>query len=87
MDVEHPKDPVAGERFAVNVHNFKGIVRLRVTLEGRILTERDCPDPPCHDEVWIPPDAVGKTLLVSVVGAEKEYVRKFRIEEREVAGA
>ncbi len=87
MDIEHPNGPTAGERFAVDVRNFRGVVRLVLTLDDRVLTEGDCPDPSCHDEVWIPRDAVGKTLLLSVTGGEKSYQRKCLIEERDVVGA
>ena len=69
MDVGHPMkleyttEPRAGAEFEFTV-GADGPGRIGVLIEGKTLHESDCPDPPCHELVSIPSNAIGKTLTI-----------------------
>jgi hypothetical protein len=44
-----------------------GPVHLTVALASRVLLEHDCPDPPCHEVLRIPPNTQGQVLRIVAI--------------------
>jgi len=63
MQLDFKSPPTAGRRFVVTV-TAAAPGEIRVLIQGRVIREFRCPDPPCHEEIRIPKAAGGKTLTI-----------------------
>ncbi|WP_122400598.1 hypothetical protein [Bradyrhizobium vignae] len=48
------KPPVEGTNFRFTISGGIGTTRITVQVNGKMLHDGDCPDPPCHEEMRIP---------------------------------
>lgn len=90
MEIETTDYPHAGERFSFKVVSGTGRTRIEVYVDGTRIYADDCPDPPCHEMIQVPPAAIGAALRVLAkdsIGriAEREFI--VRDYESGVGGA
>lgn len=81
MTLEYERDPVVGDRFTVTALGFDGPARLRLFIDDRLLADRECPDPPCHEAILIPVGSGGHRLRVVASdrrGSEEELTLTIR---------
>ena len=72
------KPPVEGRNFRFTILGGIGTTWIIVRLSGKVLHDSDCPDPPCHEEMHLPPGAGGAELVVIAKDlAGKVLERKF----------
>lgn len=58
------KPPVEGRNFQFTIFGGIGRTRIIVRLNGKVVHDSDCPDPPCHEEMRMPPGVGGAELVV-----------------------
>lgn len=90
MEIENAGLPHPGQRFRFTVVGGIGRTRIEVYIDEKRIYADDCPDPPCHEMIEVPPGARGATLRVVAkdsVGktSEREFV--VRDSESGVGGA
>jgi hypothetical protein len=72
------KPPVEGRNFRFTILGGIGTTRITVRLNGKVVHDSDCPDPPCHEEMRIPAGEGGAELVVIAKdSAGKVLERKF----------
>jgi len=76
VNVTYEQPPIEGKRFYILATDVAGSADFRAYINGQSFWSHRCPDPPCHEEVSIPENVAGSTLLISV---------KDDLEERELA--
>ena len=64
MKLEHKGPAVAAQLFSVTASEFSGSIAIKIYVGSRLISQRDCPDPPCHEIVMIPEAAAGEMLRV-----------------------
>lgn len=67
MDIVYSREPVVGENFDFDVVDFRGTALIQVSVAGRVIGHRRCPDPPCHETMAIRPELRGETLIISAL--------------------
>jgi hypothetical protein len=81
MEIETKDQPLAGERFRFSVSHAPG-ANILVFVDTLKIFEGDCPDPPCHESVFVPEGTRGSTLrIVAKSTAGKIIEREFNISE------
>jgi hypothetical protein len=76
--------PIEGRNFRFTVIGGVGVTKISVRLNGKVIYEDDCPDPPCHEEMRVPSGSGGSELVVIAkdsTGGTLE--RKFFVERTE----
>jgi hypothetical protein len=98
MNVTYERPPIEGRPFHVSASDVDGSADFRAYLNGEIIWSHRCPDPPCHEQVSIPENVAGSTLLIVVTDNQEERELTFfindegegvpmRAETRELVGA
>ncbi|MBY3211497.1 hypothetical protein [Rhizobium laguerreae] len=64
MDIETFEAPRAGRVFRYILRDGSQLLRSRAFVNGQLVYSSDCPDPPCHEEFIVPPNAAGEMLQV-----------------------
>lgn len=64
-----------------------GPVKVSASVEGRVVYEHECPDPPCHEEFALGSDLGGAVLEVVAFFPDGRSVRAARRIERRGGGA
>lgn len=64
MKLEHKGPPIVAQPFYVTASEFSGNIAIEIYVGSRLISQRDCPDPPCHEFVMIPEVAAGEMLRV-----------------------
>jgi hypothetical protein len=80
MKIEAAQAPFAGQFFHFTVLDVAGRTRIKVFVDALQIFDEDCPDPPCHEMVLIPPGTRSSLLRVvaqDLTGATVE--RKFTV--------
>lgn len=86
MVLNVPKPPLAGSNFSVQLDGYTGAAKLAVYVAGQRLLEKDCPDPPCHEMVFLTRDLAGRELKVIGTAMGESVSRTFRIETKKSEG-
>ncbi len=81
VNVTYERPPVEGEPFRISAQEVAGSAKFKVYLNGEILWEHDCPDPPCHEQLMIPTNVAGSTLLVEVKDNREQHELVFFIND------
>lgn len=50
-------------------------------MGGELLLERECDDPPCHEEALLPSKIAGQTLLIEVADRNEQHELTFFIND------
>lgn len=80
MEIESAGLPIAGKIFRFTVIGGIGRTRIETYLGRTRLHADDCPDPPCHEMIQVPLDAMGATLRVVAKDAfGKTVEREFTV--------
>lgn len=79
MDFRYDSLPVPGHSFSVEVIDFRGGVLIEIFIGGLRVATKECPDPPCHEMLFIPKDADGKTLRIVATGKKHPVQQKSLI--------
>ena len=92
MDITYSREPVVGETFEFEVVNFVGRAFVDVSVGGRVIKKKECPDPPCHQVFAITRDLRGKTLTIIAhdTSGDREVLELSVVDynnETETAGA
>lgn len=64
MEIEELGLPYAGERFHFTVTQGTGLTNIEVYIDRKELLSKDCPDPPCHEMILVPPGTKGADLWI-----------------------
>ena len=87
MTLNYEDLPVAGHRCRVVADKFVGTVRLSVFIDDRQISQKECPDPPCHEVIEIPLGSEGRDLEVIAEDDTGHHERlKLRIKRSEIGG-
>jgi hypothetical protein len=81
VNVTYERPPVEGEPFRISAQEVAGSAKFKVYLNDEILWEHDCPDPPCHEQLMIPTNVAGSTLLVEVKDNREQHELVFFIND------
>jgi hypothetical protein len=81
MKVGYKDPPIEDRMFALTAEEVSGSAHFTVYLNGQSFWEHECPDPPCHEQLRIPPNIAGSTLLVTVRDSEEEHELLFFIND------
>ena len=52
------ESPTAGQKFSVAVTDVDSMVTLTWYVDDDVIRSIECPDPPCHDDVYLPGEIV-----------------------------
>jgi hypothetical protein len=66
MQLKYHREPIAGERFSVTASDYAGTAILQIYIGQKLVGERECADPPCHEMVVVPKGTRGTILRVVV---------------------
>lgn len=64
MEIVYTREPIVGEKFQFDVVDFAGTASVEVSVRGRVIRKKECPEPPCHEVFGITPDLRGQTLTI-----------------------
>lgn len=64
MKIENSDQPYPGRPFRFRVSGGTRPTRIKVYIGHKEILDKDCPDPPCHEMITIPPNARGTELLI-----------------------
>jgi hypothetical protein len=70
------KPPVEGRNFRFAILGGIGTTRISVRINGKVVHESDCPDPPCHEEMRMPPGVGGAELVVIAKDSDGKVLEK-----------
>jgi hypothetical protein len=75
-------DPVEGELFKYKITgNKKEPMKTTIFINDNIVNSNKCEDPPCHEEIMIPPNSRGTTLKINIIDSDVgniEHVFKIK---------
>jgi hypothetical protein len=72
--------PVEGKDFHFTTVGGVGATNIVVTINGKVVHQSECPDPPCHEEMRVPAGSGGGELRVIARDSEGSTIeRKFFI--------
>jgi hypothetical protein len=84
MEIDSGRLPVEGENFNFKVIGGLGATEIEVRLNGRLIYQQKCPDPPCHEMVHVPLGTGGAELVVIAQDSSgKTLQRKFFVAKPE----
>jgi hypothetical protein len=86
MEIEELGLPYAGELFQFMVTHGTGPTHIEAYIDRRKILVADCPDPPCHEMISVPPGTKGADLWIvaeDAHGNAKE--RRFTIGESDTS--
>lgn len=86
MIIENQGLPYAGEPFRFTVADAPGKTKIDVYVNTAHIFKGECPDPPCHETVWIPVGTRGSVLRIMA----KDFLgntieREFNITESDAS--
>lgn len=64
MQIEELGPPYAGELFRFTVTGGTRPTHIEVYIDRRQILSTDCPDPPCHEIIVVPPGTRGADLWI-----------------------
>lgn len=62
MDIQTVGEPQPGRNFRFTIQGGLGTAKIEAYLNGGQVLEVECPDPPCHEMVFVPANAFGQRL-------------------------
>jgi hypothetical protein len=85
MRIAFATEPIAGQDFEFEIHETEGESTIRLYIGDALMLEAACPDPPCHERVYVPFEAGGDTLLIQAQDARgpSEHVFGIKAEDPE----
>jgi hypothetical protein len=86
MDIEAFGAPYPAENFSFTVRGGMGRITIAVFLNESQLMQTDCPDPPCHEMVFIPGYASGQLMIVATDSTGASDQTTFSIKNRLLSG-
>lgn len=68
--------PQPGRDFRFTVYGGSGTTKIEADLNQRQVLQVECPDPPCHEMVFIPTNTFGELVVVATdsTGARERWV-------------
>ena len=84
MRIAFASAPKAGRDFEFDVIETSGEGRVRLYIGDDLMMEAQCPDPPCHERVFVPLGAAGNTLLVRAEDMQEANEHVFAIGTEEL---
>jgi hypothetical protein len=80
MKIENRNFPMAGESFRFEITGATGKTRVEAHIDRKPIFVHDCPDPPCHETILVPPGTRGAELrLVAIDSTGNRAERVFAI--------
>ncbi len=80
MEIHASDVAIAGKPFHFTVIGAVGQTQIACFVDGRQIFFSPCPDPPCHEEMFIPDFTAGSLLVVVAVdSANTRVTREFVI--------
>jgi hypothetical protein len=80
MNIEALGEPNPGQTFNFTVRGGVGKVTIAAYInESQVVFQTECPDPPCHEMVFIPEYASGQLLVVATDSSGIRAQRVFNI--------
>ena len=64
MDIRRQGQPQAGEWFNFQVSGGTRPTHIEAYIGRSKVIDKDCPDPPCHESIFIPANARGSELWI-----------------------
>jgi hypothetical protein len=84
MRIAFASAPKAGRDFEFDVIETGDEGRVQLYIGDDLMMETTCPDPPCHERVFVPLEAAGNTLLVRAEDAQEANEHVFAIDTAEL---
>ena len=79
MRIAFASAPKAGRDFEFDVIETGDEARVQLYIDDNLMLEIRCPDPPCHERVFVPLEADGTTLLVRAEDVQEANEHVFAI--------
>ena len=77
MQLIYDKPPRIREIFRLSVYTTSGPARVECYVDGQLIFRTDCPDPPCHEQLYVRPEYNDSELLI--VGTDRDETREIRL--------
>jgi hypothetical protein len=79
MEIDSGRLPVEGENFKFKVMGV-GVTQIEVWLNGRLIHQHKCPDPPCHEMIYVPlGTGAPELIIIAQDSSGKTLERRFFI--------
>jgi hypothetical protein len=86
MDIQAVGEPHPGQVFNFTVRGGSGTARIAAYLNGIQVLQSECPDPPCHEMVFVPTNAFGQLMIVATDSSGVAQQRVFAIQKATSGG-
>ena len=83
MRIAFASAPRGGRDFEFEVHEAGKDAHIWLYIGDNLVMEAQCPDPPCHERIFVPLEAVGNTLLVRAEDVQEASEHVFAIGPQE----
>lgn len=77
MQLIYDKAPRIRETFRITIYTTGGPATVEWYLDGQPIRRTNCPDPPCHEQLYVPPEF--KDSELRIVGTDKSETREVRL--------
>lgn len=83
MQMIFDSPPKVGETFNLHIYTDAKPAHVLWFIEGNLIRRHDCPDPPCHEQMFIQPEYSHKELRI--VGTDRVETKElvFHIKEED----
>lgn len=82
MDIEGMNTPVAGKHFSFRVTGGTSPTFIEAFIGRTQVMDSECADPPCHDMIFIPHEAIGAEILIiarDILGNNEQHM--FQVQD------
>jgi hypothetical protein len=79
MHYEIETEPSAGQKFSFIAHDVVKPARFEFMIDGDLVKDTQCDDPPCHEFIEIHYSAAGSVLLVRGTDESGVYIMEWEI--------
>ena len=81
MKVTYKDAPMENSMFSVSADEVAGSATFKAYIDGNLIWQHECPDPPCHEQIRIPPKIAGSTFLLEVADSREQQELTFFIND------
>jgi hypothetical protein len=81
MQLIFDSPPRVGENFRLAIYSSAAPARVEWYVDGRLVRRTDCPDPPCHEQMFMRPEHKDSTLRI--VGTDRSETKELRFQIKE----
>ncbi|HWX85137.1 MAG TPA: hypothetical protein VNZ48_16185 [Xanthobacteraceae bacterium] len=86
MDIEFSHSPIAGKTFHFTIRHATGKAKIKAFIDTSQVFDGECPDPPCHEQIFIPGGTRGSLLRIIATLADGNTIeREINITESDAA--